>query len=59
MRDPARIDGVLAALRVAWGENPDLRLGQLIAAAADSDDPYYIEDNDLAVRLWKMTGERQ
>jgi hypothetical protein len=30
MRDPARIDDILAALRAAWIEAPDLRLGQLI-----------------------------
>lgn len=33
MRDPARIDRILAALRAAWVEHPDLRLGQLIVNA--------------------------
>ena len=34
MRDPARINEVLEALRAAWQLDPDLRLGQLIVNAA-------------------------
>lgn len=30
MRDPARIDGIIAKLTAAWERHPDLRLGQLI-----------------------------
>lgn len=30
MRDPARIDDVLAKIREIWHKYPDLRLGQLL-----------------------------
>lgn len=35
MRNPDRIDGVLAALRSYWMKNPDLRLGQIISNATE------------------------
>lgn len=54
MRDPERIPEVLAAVREAWLENPDLRLGQLIYNAARAKRPlppcpglFYVEDDDL------------
>jgi len=51
MRDPARIDEVLAALRAAWAESPDLRLGQLIVNAIRPANPcpevFYTEDDAL------------
>lgn len=51
MRDPSRIDEVLTALRDAWFESPDLRLGQLIVNAVRPTDPcpdiFYIEDDRL------------
>lgn len=51
MRDPARIDDVLAALRTAWAESPDLRLGQLIVNAVRPTNPcpevFYTEDEAL------------
>ena len=51
MRDPARIDDVLAALRAAWAESPDLRLGQLIVNALRPTNPcpevFYTEDEAL------------
>lgn len=51
MRDPARIDDVLAALRAAWAESPDLRLGQLIVNAVRPTNPcpevFYTEDEAL------------
>ncbi|WP_436700095.1 hypothetical protein [Nocardioides sp. BYT-33-1] len=56
MRDPQRIDDVLAAVAEAWRRNPDLRLGQLIytAAAEAAAHPlapcpelFYIEDGEL------------
>jgi hypothetical protein len=37
MRDPARIDRVLAELRAAWMAAPDLRLGQLLLNALPQD----------------------
>lgn len=51
MRDPARIDDVLAAVRAAWAESADLRLGQLIVNAVRSTNPcpevFYAEDEAL------------
>ena len=51
MRDPARIDDVLAALRAAWAESPDLRLGQLIVNAVrptnQCPEVFYTEDEAL------------
>lgn len=51
MRDPSRIDEVLAALREAWLESPDLRLGQLIVNAIRPSNPcpeiFYKEDDEL------------
>lgn len=51
MRNPSRIDDVLAALRDAWVESPDLRLGQLIVNAVRPSDPcpeiFYMEDEAL------------
>ena len=51
MRDPARIDDVLAALRAAWVESPDLRLGQLIVNAVLPSNPcpevFHAEDDVL------------
>lgn len=46
MRDPNRIDGILARIGRAWKRNPDMRLGQLIANL--NADVFYIEDSDLA-----------
>ena len=55
MRDPARIDDVLAALRAAWVESPDLRLGQLIVNAVrpkeSCPEVFYTEDDVLLQRL--------
>lgn len=49
MRDPKRIDEVLAAVREVWEKEPDMRLGQLLWALAEGD-PFYIEDHVLVVR---------
>jgi hypothetical protein len=55
MRDPARIDDVLAAVRAAWAESPDLRLGQLIVNAVRPTHPcpevFYTEDDALVQGL--------
>lgn len=55
MRDPARIDDVLAAVRAAWAESPDLRLGQLIVNAVRPANPcpevFYAEDDALVQGL--------
>lgn len=34
MRDPQRIDRILERLRRYWHDHPDLRLGQIVSAAA-------------------------
>ncbi|MGE8287430.1 MAG: hypothetical protein ACN6RG_05695 [Stenotrophomonas sp.] len=55
MRDPARIDTVLATLRALWETSPDLRLGQLIVIAAAPREPvpeiFHIEDDVLLENL--------
>ncbi len=55
MRDPARIDDVLAAVRAAWAESPDLRLGQLIVNAVrptnSCPEVFYAEDHALVQGL--------
>jgi hypothetical protein len=51
MRDPARIEAVLSAIKEAWVRHPDLRLGQLVVIATKPKDPcpevFYIEDEQL------------
>lgn len=50
MRDPNRIDGILAQLGKLWKEFPDLRLGQLIANTDIHKNEglfYNIEDQDF------------
>ncbi len=51
MRDPNRIDEMLAALRATWLQSPDLRLGQLIVNAVRPSQPcpevFYFEDDAL------------
>jgi hypothetical protein len=55
MRDPARIDEVLAAIHELWMQYPDLRLGQLIVNAVGPAEPcaevYSIEDTKLLRKL--------
>jgi hypothetical protein len=51
MRDPKRIDEVLAAIREVWVREPDLRLGQLVLIATRPRDAcpevFAIEDDKL------------
>lgn len=61
MRDPERIDSVLAQIRVLWKQYPDLRLTQLIynAAGGVADDApffYNVEDDALLQRMRKTYG---
>ncbi len=45
MRDPERIDRVLAALAYAWKKNPDLRLGQIMMSVShDGPGMFNVED---------------
>ncbi len=58
MRNPARIDGILAAIKAAWQKCPDLRLGQLLVNAAAPKQPcpevFHIEDQVLADKIVAM-----
>ena len=48
MRDPNRIEPILAIIREIWYMYPDLRLTQIIMNALGmASDPYYIEDKKL------------
>jgi uncharacterized protein YihD (DUF1040 family) len=51
MRDPSRIDEVLAILKDIWVQEPDLRLGQLVVIAAKPAEAcpqiFYVEDEQL------------
>jgi len=52
MRDPGRINRILALLRRHWLRNPDLRLGQIVInATPDGMDPFYVEDDDIEAAL--------
>lgn len=56
MRDPNRIDAVLAELRAAWKANPDMRLTQLVYNAANCDSRswsavYQTEDDEVVEGL--------
>lgn len=51
MRDPNRIESVLAAIRRCWVEQPDLRLGQLLSNCVYDDNLFYLEDDKLIGRL--------
>ena len=60
MRDPKRIKTIIKKLEKYWSENPDLRLGQIIANCVRAHDgrlncdPFYIEDEDLIDGLKKL-----
>jgi len=55
MRDPERIEPMLALIREIWTKHPDLRLTQLIMNALQiNKDPYYIEDDVLQKGLEKV-----
>lgn len=49
MRDPNRIDPLLAKLGEAWKKNPDLRFGQFMSIffirCGCERDPFYLEDD--------------
>jgi len=54
MRDPARIDRILARLRAYWMDCPDLRLGQIVVNATPHRDPsrvFSVDDEVLYARL--------
>ena len=51
MRDPQRIERVLADLRIHWHLHSELRLGQLVSNLARDSDVFYVEDDVLERRL--------
>lgn len=55
MRDPKRIRPLLDRLEKVWTEHLDLRLGQLIAAAAPGGtDVFYLECEELVSNIEKV-----
>ena len=56
MRDPNRIDNVLAAVGDVWKQYPDLRLGQLLVNVYPSMVLYYKEDEDLVEGVKEFYG---
>jgi uncharacterized protein YihD (DUF1040 family) len=54
MRDPNRIDDVLAEIKKIWSKNPDLRLGQLfcnVYRGRLQGILYYDEDDEILFNL--------
>lgn len=49
LRDPERIDRIIAKLTILWRRDPDLRLGQLVSnlKGLGVQDVFYWEDEDL------------
>lgn len=54
MRDPKRIEKVLATISRVWYRVPDWRLEQLLYNATRQTDPFYIEDEQLIKQLERM-----
>jgi hypothetical protein len=60
MRDPKRIDAVLAKVREVWERYPDMRLSQLIVNACRTNEAvpgvFYTEDSKLQEGLeWLLS----
>lgn len=54
MRDPNRIEQVLAKVQALWKLIPDWRLGQLLINLTESgEDLFYLEDDKLEERIEK------
>lgn len=51
MRDIGRIDKVLKEVGEVWKQVPDLRLGQLLLNVLQDPALYYVEDDQLVLRL--------
>ena len=62
MRNPERIEEMLAVLRTIWAKNPDLRLAQIIVNAARPEVPcpqiFYVEDDMLLQGLHQLSKEK-
>ena len=59
MRNPKRIDRVLKLIKKIWKKYPDLRLFQLLGNAFPAQDNYYVEDDDLEIRLRAVYQEKE
>lgn len=64
MRDPERIDRIASALRDFWRRHPDMRLGQIVFAAAraggmQGDDAFDVEDGVVEQGLVRLAGGGQ
>ena len=58
MRDPNRIDKVLAEIGVEWKKCPDLRLGQILDnSLAPDQDIFLIEDEFLIKKVQDLMKE--
>ncbi len=58
MRDPARIDRVIEALREAWGKYPDQRLGQLLNnLTCAGEEIFHVEDDLYENRLRQLSAQ--
>ena len=53
MRDPKRIDKVLAELKKVWSKYPDWRFMQLICNLPFESDPFHMEDEQFIEFLKK------
>lgn len=51
MRNKYRIDITLNELQNIWLDFPDLRLGQLLLNAVSDPELYYLEDEELIIKL--------
>ena len=51
IRDPGRIDIVLAEIKKYWKRNPNMRLCQLLGNCFAQSDLYSIEDDELVEEL--------
>lgn len=51
MRDPNRIDPILAKLREAWFLYPDMRLGQLLVSCCQKSEIFGVEDDVMSDNL--------
>lgn len=53
MRDPERIERILAKIRQVWYQHPDQRLGQLLVnyGGFPSGDPFFREDSETEACL--------
>jgi hypothetical protein len=64
MRDPDRIDPMLAGLGALWKRYPDMRLGQLVVnLARDDAATFYVEDDVMAEQIehpwWERKGRME